>query len=306
MLEPIFEAYKLTTGYHEIRFHVSPAPMIGYVPYPYPSVAIDEVSIFSIETPYQYPTLSLKPDIITLPLLEQPQALYVELTIQNVSCFKAYSFELDYNRTILEFMGAKMDDAFYATTGGYIEGDEFQGTLRRTFSGSTTMFVYVFKILNTGSTQINIVNSKTDFGLLASHKVTNCTITIKSLVKWIDGQYAELKERYDKLSVDFQMLNTTYHKLLADCLSLNATYHALLMNYSDLNFNFDKLQTSYNALNATHYRLLTNYNSLQSTLEAITNELNITRTLTCIFTATTIIFIARAAYFAIRKHKAKK
>jgi hypothetical protein len=285
MLEPIFSTYELTTGVHEIRFHISEG--IGSIPDPMPSVAIDEVSILSAEEVNQNPTLSLEPTATELPWLEQePLAIYLELTIQNVSSLKRYSFEFNYNRTVLEFIGSKMDDYFYTTTGGWI-GNGFQGNLSRSFTGSATMFVYAFKILNIGITHVDIVNASlwTDNGLSISHNVTTCTITIKSLEEWIDGEYAVLDSEYEDyrnshsyIDLEFTDISNERNQWISEYNSLNTTY----TQYSESHSHSD-----------------TEYNSLLSENQSLRTSQNLNYILIII----SVILAATTFYFALVKKK---
>jgi hypothetical protein len=252
-----------------------------------PSVAIDEVSILSAEEVNQNPTLSLEPTATELPWLEQePLAIYLELTIQNVSSLKRYSFEFNYNRTVLEFIGSKMDDYFYTTTGGWI-GNGFQGNLSRSFTGSATMFVYAFKILNIGITHVDIVNASlwTDNGLSISHNVTTCTITIKSLEEWIDGEYAVLDSEYEDyrnshsyIDLEFTDISNERNQWISEYNSLNTTY----TQYSESHSHSD-----------------TEYNSLLSENQSLRTSQNLNYILIII----SVILAATTFYFALVKKK---
>jgi len=261
-LEPLFETYGLSIGVHEISFFLSPA--VGLVQdNPAPGIVIDEVMIVSTEEFAQNPTLSLEPTVIELPFLDQePLAVFLELSVYNVSNLKRYSFELDYNRTILEFIGYKMDNYFYTTLGiGWI-GNGFQGNLSRSFSGSAVIFVYAFRILNIGTTHVDIVNSSlwTDNGLLISHNVAGCTITIKSLEEWVDGEYAVLGAEYEDYRESHSYTDSEFTSVLNERNQWISEYNSLNATYTQYSESHSHSDTEYNSLLSENQSLRTSQN----------------------------------------------
>jgi hypothetical protein len=90
--------------------------------------------------------------------------------------------------------------------------------------------------------------------------------------------YNELLDKYAKLQIDFDDLNSTYHELLNNQSTLLSNYLQLLESYNTLNLtthellnNYGTLLSSYsqllerdNALNASYQEWLLNYSELQA------------------------------------------
>jgi hypothetical protein len=123
--------------------------------------------------------------------------------------------------------------------------------------------------------------------------------------------YNELLDKYAKLQIDFDNLNSTYHELLNNQSTLLSNYLQLLESYNTLNLtthellnNYGTLLSSYtqllerdNALNASYQEWLLNYSELQANYTSLLvgHAQNI-RSLIYVFIVTTTIFIMAAAY----------
>jgi len=130
--------------------------------------------------------------------------------------------------------------------------------------------------------------------------------------------YNELLDKYAKLLIDFDDLNSTYHELLNNQSTLLGNYLQLLESYNTLNLtthellnNYGTLLSSYsqllerdNALNASYQEWLLNYSELQANYTSLLLEhtQNI-RSIIYVFIATTTIFIIAAAYLSTHAHR---
>jgi parallel beta-helix repeat protein len=144
----------------------------------------------------------------------------------------------------------------------------------------------------------------------SSHTIT--VISSKTLYL-----YNELLDKYAKLLIDFDDLNSTYHELLNNQSTLLSNYLQLLESYDTLNLttrellnnygtllgNYGQLLERYSILNASYQEHLLNYSELQTNYTSLLLEhtQNI-RSLTYVFIATTIIFIIAAAYLSTHAH----
>ena len=218
--------------------------------------------------------LSLEPSTITIPFLDSRQGctlLILKLKIYNVTNLKIFSLKLDYNTSILEFIGSKMDRIFYITVGGW-RGEYTSGELHKAFSGSGTMFIYYFKVLSFGSTQIRLKDTSLldNSGSNISHVTSGATIKIRPYNEWMNEKYNELKLKYNMLLIN-------YNKILTKYKALNSTYEALLLNYNELNGKHNKLKSKYNVLLINYTEILAKYKALNPTYKALLfnyNELN--------------------------------
>jgi len=130
--------------------------------------------------------------------------------------------------------------------------------------------------------------------------------------------YNELLDKYAKLLIDFDDLNSTYHELLNNQSTLLSNYLQLLESYNTLNLttheflnNYGTLLSSYsqllerdNALNASYQEWLLNYSELQANYTSLLLEhtQNI-QSLIYVFITTTTIFIIAAAYLSTHAHR---
>lgn len=260
--------------------------------------------------------------MIAIPYIDVEQCIVLELQINNVYNLKQFSLQLLYDMSILEFIGGKMDESFYSTVGGWV-GSYLSGELSKAFSGSATMFVYAFKVLRIGSTQISVTASLTDTsGSVIPYTVSGTSIKILSVEEWVDGEYAELKEEhnslnesyyfllgsYDALQEDYHVINMTYYNYMAmhsysnsEYESLNATFHNLLAEHVQLKSDYDNLVADRDVLQANYDSLTNDYDELASKYEISTNELNIFRNLSYVFIVTTSGLILATVYFVKRK-----
>jgi hypothetical protein len=235
------------------------------------------------------PVLALEPKSIEVPHLGSEQAILVELAVYNVINLKEFHISLGYDPRVLEYYGGKIDKSFYITTGGWV-GSELDGKLYKAFSGSGKMFTYVFKVIQEGSTEINLSAELIDeSGSTIPHTDSGCVVKVLPLNEWIDAEYAKLRNEYINLTMNYETLNASY------------TY---------LKNKYDELNTNYKELNATYYTLKTNYDSLQSnynyvktSYDALKREYELINKLMYLFATTTIIFIATTIYFAKIKLK---
>jgi prefoldin subunit 5 len=288
-------------------------------------------------------SLSLEPKVIEVPseLDQVPVLVLVELKVYNVTSLKEFYIKFSYDMSILEYHGGKIDRSFYLKTGGW-RGNEFEGILGGTFSGSGTMFTYAFRVIQTGSTKIDLVNTKLvdEKGSIIPHTVSGSTIKVLSFEEFVNGEYTKFKEKYDALSENFmeirakyEMLNVSYNELLLKHDTLKADYVELTENYKELNSthyrlksNYDSLTATYSSLLVSHEELMSAYNKIKSGYDALkddyeaikskynelklkndalTVELNTTKNLSYISIITTTVFITTTLYLVIRKHKMK-
>jgi hypothetical protein len=151
-------------------------------------------------------TLSIGSGSLELPLLDAPRdsIFMIELKISNVQNLKEFHFNFGYDSNFVEFLGGKIDDAFYIQLRGWT-GDEFDGVLVDAFSGSVVMFRYWFKAVKTGMTQINLANVRLlDVrGNSISAVTSGCAVTIISETAFIGGEYVKLSDSYQQLLIVF-------------------------------------------------------------------------------------------------------
>lgn len=288
-------------------------------------------------------SLSLEPSVIKVPFLELEHAdvISVDLDIYNIHNLKKFLFILKFDGEILEFYGKQAGDWGYSGSMSTnplspnmlaVSGELSAG---REISGSGTFFRFAFKVLRTGSTRILLEETEiidVD-GSSIPHTVSGNRIEVLPLEVWVDGEYAELKEKYDVLSVNYSEilakyetlnatyktlnssfaslqksyndLQTTYNSLKADHDSLKASHESLQMDHNSLKTSYEKLRSDYDGLKSSHDLLSRDYNILESKYRVISElgELGTTRSLMYIFITTTIIFIVTTIYFAKRKPK---
>ena len=159
------------------------------------------------------------------------------------------------------------------------------------------------------------VSDKTHAYLYFTYTHSSHTITIiSSKLLYL---YNELLDKYAKLQIDFDDLNSTYYEVLNNQSTLLGNYSQLLESYSALNLtthellgkygtllgNYSQLLESYSALNTSYQKHLLDYSELQTNYTSLLLEhtQNI-RSLTYVFIATTIIFIIAAAYLSTHAH----
>ncbi|MCW4019070.1 MAG: hypothetical protein NWF00_10405 [Candidatus Bathyarchaeota archaeon] len=239
--------------------------------------------------------LSLEPQNITIPYLDKddgPTVVAINLAIQNVVGLRNVSLTMRYDSNILEPVFGKMDQDFYDKVGGYGGSGFGSGPSPNShyfdiapfsasapgFSGSATLFVYYFKVVGTGSTQVNLVDTviMESSGTNISHTVSGCTVEVVPLEVWVDGEYAELMAEHEALDLEFQTLtqelaalDANYTSLEGDCDQLNTTYQALDATYNDLVRDYDNLTQEFASLNANYSSLDTQYSLLQAELQAL-------------------------------------
>ena len=250
----------------------------------------------TIEEEWEGTSLFLEPKSIWLPYLNIQQGstlVLVTLKIHNVQNLKQFHIKFTYNSSILEpwpseYTSGRIDTAFYLTSGGWT-GHSINGLLAKTFTGSSIMFVYGFKVIQTGFTEISLTTSELidDNGKNIPFGASGSTINVLSLEEWIDEEYAELMEKYGALSTNF--------------VSLNSTYHSLLSNNTQLQEYYDYLNSSYSLLQIEYASLTSSYNEVESEHTAIKNELNNIKNTMYVLSATTLILIVTTVYFAKKK-----
>jgi hypothetical protein len=100
-------------------------------------------------------TLSIEPKSLELPLLEasQDSIFTITLEISDVQLLKEFHINFGFDSNFVEYLSGKIDSSFYIKTSGWT-GDELNGILAETFSGSGVMFRYWFRAIKTGTTQI--------------------------------------------------------------------------------------------------------------------------------------------------------
>ena len=247
--------------------------------------------------------LSLEPSTVTIPFLDSKQGctlLILKLKIYNVTNLKIFSLKLDYNTSILEFIGSKMDRIFYITVGGW-RGEYTSGELHKAFSGSGTMFIYYFKVLSIGSTQIRLRDTLLldSSGSSISHVTSGATIKIRPYNEWMNEKYNELKLKYNMLLINYkeiltkyQVLNSTYKALFFKYTELNNTYHKLLLyshsinqSYNLLNSSFTLLKRNYDSLQKNYKNLQLNYRELELQFKTIINQFTITKYICLLYTS---------------------
>jgi len=137
------------------------------------------------------------------------------------------------------------------------------------------------------STSLNVSDS-THVYLYFTYAHSSHTITIiSSKTLYL---YNELLDKYAKLLIDFDDLNSTYHELLD--------------NYGTLLSSYTQLLERDNALNASYQEWLLNYSKLQANYTSLVLEhtQNI-QSLIYVFITTTTIFIIAAAYLSTHAHR---
>ena len=160
------------------------------------------------------------------------------------------------------------------------------------------------------------VSDTTHVYLYFTYAHSSHTITIIS--SKLLYNYNELLDKYAKLQIDFDNLNSTYHELLNNqntllgnylqllerYSALNLTTHELLDSYGTLLGNYNQLLERYSILNASYQEWLLGYSELQANYTSLFLEhaQNI-RSLTYVFIATTIIFIIAVAYLSTHAHR---
>ena len=83
----------------------------------------------------------------------------------------------------------------------------------------------------------------------------------------LDIENAELLDKYQKLSGEFNSLNQTHYSLVQNYTELSAEYQKILTNYVNL-------MVAYTSLNETYYSLLQNYTELKQEVSNYTELLS--------------------------------
>lgn len=229
--------------------------------------------------------LSLEPSLIESPFLDGESAnTFVEVTLKvyDVSDLKQHHVEFNYDGEILDYFGGEM--VFRLLVGGST-GSPLGAIYPKTFTGTTTMYRYVFKVLKPGFTSIDLINTqlKDDLGIEIPHSVSGCSVHIMEYGEWADQQYSDLETSYN-------LLQSSYADLLSDYQYLDSTYTSLQSNYTDLQLSHNELEAhaseqymileaSYNELNlnfenlaTTHSELLEEHQELEESLVQLQSE----------------------------------
>jgi outer membrane murein-binding lipoprotein Lpp len=218
--------------------------------------------------------LSLEPEVIKVPYLgdSNPTIIAVNLYIHNVKDFKKVSFDMRYDSNIIEPAACEVEDKFYTTvsgtSGSYFGFGHSQSShsfqIYRSFTGSATMFIFYFKALGTGSTQINFAYSQMydDLEESIEHTAIGTTVEIVPFESWANTTCSELKGKYDQLTADFQTLNTTYHNLANNYNELSTDHDALNTDYATLELKRYTLEQHLHTVNTTYQNLLNDYDNL--------------------------------------------
>jgi len=163
------------------------------------------------------------------------------------------------------------------------------------------------KILITAPHTILIDGRKANATLLpisnATHAFLYFTYVVNAhQVTIVSKTYYDLLEKYNSLFAEYYNLNSTYHELLEafnillinhnqtqyDYYNLNMTYHQLIGNYDSLQNSYGILLAQNQSLTSTYNSLLASYEDLQSKYNTVINEINNTRNLVYVLTATVI------------------
>jgi len=102
------------------------------------------------------------------------------------------------------------------------------------------------------------------------------------------ANYTQLRADYDVLFPNFTQLQANFTQLQSNYENLNMTYHQLIGNYDSLQSSYTTLLAQNESLTSTYNNLLASYEDLQSKYNTVINEINNTRNLVYVLTATVI------------------
>jgi len=102
------------------------------------------------------------------------------------------------------------------------------------------------------------------------------------------ANYTQLRADHDVLFINYTQLQANFTQLQTNFENLNVTYHQLVGNYDSLQNSYNILLAQNESLTSTYNNLLASYDDLQSKYNTVINEINNTRNLVYILTATVI------------------
>lgn len=246
------------------------------------NINTQSTQITSSSTLTETTILSLEPDIIKVPYLEKddgPQIVAIKLHIQNVQNLNRVFINMRLDSNILEPVAYEMESSFRQIVGGWSgsgfatgpnpTSHDFQ--LSTTYSGSSAMFIYYFRTLKVGTTEVNLTGTHlTDTeGETIQHETSGTTLEVVPFEIWANTTCANLIEKYNTLTTDFQTLNITYRNLLTNYTTLSSNYNNLSAKYDNLTLDYDTLKLKrytleqhLNTVNASYQTLLKDYDNL--------------------------------------------
>ncbi len=212
----------------------------------------------------------------------------VNLTLNDIVDMKKFEVILTFDGTKLEYYTDHAGDWGYSgsrSTNPTSNSVTMSGELKdgREMTGSGTFYSFVFKILDTGSSEVSLnhlyLEDKT--GSTISYSIENdvTTIEVLPLSTWVDAIYQDLVTDHELLLDEFQTVNENYQSLLADYSSIEDEYSELTGNYqslmseqSDLLQHYEDLLADFVVLNSSYMEVLSNINSLEDDYALLQTE----------------------------------
>ena len=193
-------------------------------------------------------TLAIEPEHVMLPLLnDSSTALLLKLVIYNASDIKRIYLKLDYDSTIMYQEACSIDPDFYSSTGGWrglCGRDYLNAEFPRSFSGSSVAFLFFFIVYSTGSTEVKpvLVKLLDSNGNEVRFRVKVASVKIVSFEEYANSKYGGLIEGFKKLSIMYRELRDRYDKLLVNYSKALDELNSLTKRFKALNDSFKELK----------------------------------------------------------------
>lgn len=212
----------------------------------------------------------------------------VNLTLNDIVDMKKFEVILTFDGTKLEYYTDHAGDWGYSgsrSTNPTSSSVTMSGELTdgREMSGSGTFYSFVFKILDTGSSEVRLnylyLEDKTGSSISYSIENNNTTIEVLPLATWVNGVYQDLMTDHELLIDEFQAVNENYQSLLAyyssiedEYTELNDNYQNLISENYDLIQDYEDLLADFVVLNSSYFEILSNFNSLENDYALLETE----------------------------------
>lgn len=249
-------------------------------------------------------SLSLEPTMLEVPALDSVQGIgrfYVNVHLSNVQDLKWFEFTLVFDGDILAPVpGEWHGDPSNWSGGGTASGSCGYGSyvvrsyeLKNSISGSGILLKFWFEPKAAGTTKIQFKEAKlrNSNGDMIPCTFTGNEVKVIPFETWVDSKYAILKGEYDELEQRYQELTLANNEL-------EEKYSALLTDYASLDSGYASLTSEYNDLKEEHATTV-------AQLKLKEDKFASTKKLLHVFLSTTIVFVIATACLAKRKIKAK-
>ncbi|MFH2111943.1 MAG: hypothetical protein ABIJ47_11875 [Candidatus Bathyarchaeota archaeon] len=218
---------------------------------------------------------SLEPEVVQLPYLENEwgSVFILELKVTDVEDLKEFHIDFAYDKGIIDYIVGDIDRSFYVKTGGWV-GNSLDGELAKSFTGTSIMFHYIFRVVDLGTTTIRLQNAEffDSEGNSIDYVKTDCTVNVVEFSEYVNVTYRNLIEEHDELTFNYTQLQANYDQLHGLHLDLESELASLESENDDLASENMELQSQINTIESDIEDLTTQIKELQSEIERLESQ----------------------------------